>query len=322
MIPIREKARIQIEITNACTNQCVNCSRFVGHHRKPYFMELAQIEAALDTVSSFPRSVGIMGGEPTLHPQFEEICELVRKKIPPDKRYLMTAGYKWDQYKGIIKKTFGENLSYNDHNDVTQKHHPLLLSISDMFDDPELIQRSIDDCWVDKRWSASINHKGAFFCEVAAAMDVLFGGPGGHPVERHWWEKEPAHFLDQQQRYCYHCGACVPFRPVTLEDNMDVVSQSNYRRLSEVGSPRLQAGRVKVITEKMSEAELAAMAENWTPWDHHGEIEKVAKTSPADRYGGFFSWRVRLKMRIRQRFWTFRRAEVKASRLLWKLRNR
>ncbi|MEI6223052.1 MAG: radical SAM protein, partial [bacterium] len=74
---------IQIEVTNACTHLCANCTRCVGHHKKPFMMSLDVVERAIQSLEGYPGTVGIMGGEPTLHPQFEEICSLVQKYVPP-----------------------------------------------------------------------------------------------------------------------------------------------------------------------------------------------------------------------------------------------
>jgi MoaA/NifB/PqqE/SkfB family radical SAM enzyme len=63
---------IQIDITNACTKKCSNCTRFCGNHRKPFMMDFDTFKRAVDSMEGFPGFVGIMGGEPTLHPQFEE----------------------------------------------------------------------------------------------------------------------------------------------------------------------------------------------------------------------------------------------------------
>ena len=58
MRPLREMTVIQIEITNACSLKCANCTRHVGHHRKPFFMELDYIEKAIDSLEGFEVTLG------------------------------------------------------------------------------------------------------------------------------------------------------------------------------------------------------------------------------------------------------------------------
>ena len=320
MKPVREKTIIEIEVTNACAHECTNCSRFVGHYKKPYFMELATVERAIESLLDFPGGIGIMGGDPTMHPHFPEICELMRKYVPPHRRHLWTGGFKWDTYLPLIRRTFGENVRFNNHVDVTQKHHPMLLSISDVIDDPEHVRRLVADCWVDRVWSASINPKGCFFCEIAAAMDVLFDGPGGLAIERGWWKKDPEAFCDQRERYCFRCGASVPFPPVRLEDRKDVVSETNYRMLREVGSPKLEKGRVTVVRDKFAEPGLAAVAQDWKPWDHLGVKQKEGTGKTVfELYGRLPGALLKMRRTIRARLWTFRRLEILIEKLLWKL---
>ena len=92
MLPIykcsnREKKRcIHIEITNACNLVCANCTRFVGHHKKPFFMSLDEVEKSIISLEGFPGNIGMMGGEPTLHPKFVEICKLFQDLIPEKNR--------------------------------------------------------------------------------------------------------------------------------------------------------------------------------------------------------------------------------------------
>ncbi len=322
MLCVRDKIRIEIEVTNACENECTNCSRFVGHYRQTYFMKLEQVEKAIDSLIDFPGGIGIMGGEPLMHPHFLEICNIMRQKVSPERRYLHTSGCNWNMYSQVVRKTFGENVSFNNHSDKTQKHHPMLISISDVIDDQELIRQLVDDCWVNRRWCASINPKGSFFCEIAAAMDVMFEGPGGHPVVRGWWDKDPEAFLDQRERYCYRCGACVPYLPVTLEDT-DVASVSNYLRLKEIDSPKFRKKGIRLLEEKMSLEQMEEFARQWQPWNHLGNMGKDGQgVNEYELYGKLYGYSLKIKRIIRSKFWSFRRAELAVGRWLWHLQKK
>ncbi len=261
---------IHIEITNACNLECSNCTRFVGHHKKPFFMDLATFSKAANSLVSFPGMVGIMGGEPTSHPKFLEILEIYSTIITQKKRRaLWTNGYKYDQYKEQIEEVFlKENIIYNDHNpEVADYHQPLLVASKDVVPDYEERKKLIDNCWVQRRWSASITPKGAFFCEVAAAQDHLTNGPGGWPLSSDWWDKRPSEFQDQVERYCHNCSACIPMNKVSAYDGFDYASKSMIKILEESGSPRFKRGHVIPVHDELLCSSYED-AENVRPWEH------------------------------------------------------
>lgn len=272
MIPIYRMKVIQIEITYGCNLQCSQCTRFVGHHKKPFFMSLEMVEKAIDSLKGYKEQIGIMGGEPTLHPQFREICELVEKKIPNRRqRALWTNGLKWNEYKDIINRTFDSDLIiYNDHKDKeVGLHQPLLVAAEEVLDDRELMWRLIGNCWVQWRWAASITPKGGFFCEVAAAQDYLFDGPGGYPLEPGWWNKNPNEFMDQVKRYCPECGGAVPMPRVSAHADYDLISKKKAERLRKLGSPKFCRGNYKIFDRKLTEKDVEEIVRlGWTPWSH------------------------------------------------------
>ncbi len=271
MKAIKDTWLIQIEITNACIHQCLHCTRFVGHHGKPYFMDLGTFEKALDSLEGYPGGVGVMGGEPTLHPKFREICEILRTKMPLEKRFLWTSGYKWKEYRDIIRQTFAENIYYNDHEDDTQKHQPLLIAMEDVLDDRAFMRTLIDKCWIQEKWSPSINPKGGFFCEVAAAMDMLFDGPGGYPLEKGWWKRTVKDFEDQINRYCFRCSAALPLPPFKNQKGDELVSASNYAKLQKICSRKFRESKVRFIDTKYTKEQILEWSKDWQPWVYTGE---------------------------------------------------
>lgn len=278
MIPIYKSWLIQIDITNSCIFRCANCTRFVGHTKKPYFMDLADIEKAIDSLEGYQGGIGIIGGEPTMHPQFPEICELLHRKVSPYKCGLFTSGHKWGEYKKLIKKTFKFAVSYNDHSNPEQKHQPVWVAIDDVIEDKELMWRLIDKCWIQESWSPAINPKGAFFCEIAAAQDLLLDGPGGYPVEKGWWIKEPADFRDQVERSCRQCGAALPMECSANIGGPDTISPSNLKRLQEIESPLVKNGNYELFDKRMDD-DVLRIKKSWTPGNYLG-ISSLLKSIP------------------------------------------
>ena len=268
MIPIYDVKTIQIEVTNACNTRCANCTRFVGHHKKPFFMDPETVQKAIASLDGYKWGIGLMGGEPTIHPQFLEICKIFQKMIPEkEKRQLWTNGYKWDAYEKVIYETFDAiQITYNDHREDEETHQPILIAADDILEDKELMWSLIDDCWIQRRWSASITPKGCFFCEVAAAMDHLFEGPGGYPIEKEWWMREPEDFKDQCRRYCRLCSAAIPMPRPRSHTGYDMVSKSIAERLEKVKSPVYMKGKTKIFDKKLKMEDIEKYKRNWTPW--------------------------------------------------------
>jgi len=271
MKPIYRAWLIQIEVTNACHLSCAHCTRAVPHIRKPYFANLDFVEKALRSLDGWKRGVGCMGGEPTLHPQFPEICALYRRYFPKKQCGLFTAGGKrYEEHKGLIDETFGI-IHYNDH-EMIGVHQPVMVASRDVIKDDKLREELIDRCWLQTYWSPSITPKGAFFCEVAGMFDMLFDGPGGYPVEPGWWKKSVGQFKDQRDRYCNSCSIPIPMEKLPTNLPYDLVSISNAKRLLEAGSPLAAKGNIRVLDQIFTREDIERLRRqpnlNKTPYVH------------------------------------------------------
>lgn len=232
--------------------------------------------------------VGFMGGEPLLHPQFAEFCKYAASKIPRAKLGLWSTfpdAPKYKAYAQLICDTFGVIL-LNDHSRDDILHAPVLMAAEDYFkkpcgfcggtgrveggasidhlgmldcpdcngtrqvtDDRELFA-AVEHCWIQESWSASINTKGAWFCEVAAALSDLFNGPEGWKVEPGWWKRVPKDFTAQMEWACKKCGAALPLERVrNSQDTRDDVSASNLERLKAIKSRKVARGEVALREE-------------------------------------------------------------------------
>jgi hypothetical protein len=276
---------IQIEITNACIHSCSNCTRFCGHHKKPFFMDWETFKRSVDSLEGYTGIIGIMGGEPTLHPQFERFTQYLRERFamrvnPKAARRPMTNFLEYTRVKHnsnrVLNKCSGPGLwtamtkhyynyfeliqdtfmfqSLNDHYNPSY-HQPLLLTRKELgIGDDEWVKLR-DKCWIQNCWSASISPKGAFFCEVAAALDMLFDGPGGWPIEPGWWKRQPEDFQDQLH-WCEMCGAAVQTIRRNANEEIDDVSPQMAEKLKEIGSPKLKQGSINIYTPGQENPEI------------------------------------------------------------------
>jgi hypothetical protein len=272
MRPIYENTIIHIDVTNACWLKCTNCTRHVGHHKKPYFMDIDFLIKAIESLQDFSGRIGLMGGDPTLHPKFDEICKIYGNMIPRRQRHIWTSGFNWIEKKDLIFETFDEDrITYNDHSTPGGKHTPLLVSIDEVVEDKNLMWKLIDNCWIQEQWSAVINPKGAFFCEVAGSLDYLFDGPGGYSLTKDWWKKTPEEFQDQVKRYCKNCSGALPL-PAESDGfggreraTIDTVSPEMLEKLKKVSSPKINGKNYKLFNRKYTVEDLKNFTPDWSP---------------------------------------------------------
>jgi hypothetical protein len=125
-------------------------------------------------------------------------------------------------------------------------HQPGLFSRKDLGIPDDEWFKLRDACWLQNEWSATITPKGAFYCEVAGALDMLFDGSGGWPIEPGWWKRAPEDFGDQLH-WCELCGFALDTFFRNSEEAIDDVSPTLYEMLKTVRSPKLKANRINLI---------------------------------------------------------------------------
>ena len=213
-----------------------------------------------------------------MHPKFDEMMAYFRSRVRPEKRGLWTsAPESYFKHKEVIAETFPRWQLINERgaNAVPSQHQPILVAISDMVPDPQTRAQLIDKCWVQNMWSASITPKGAFFCEVAAALDRLYDGPGGWPVEPGWYKRTPddPEFQAQVKQWCDMCGAACPLPRRESSDGADDISLYHFACLSGK-SPKVARGDVEKF-----------MRSDWKPEEYnwHPSVEWYLDNGDADR---------------------------------------
>jgi len=295
MRPPRDMDIIEIELTNACVHRCSNCTRFCGHHAKPFFMSFETFKRAVDSMQGFCGTLSLMGGEPTLHPEFERFARYLHEQLPEEKRKknnpliypqrdfmraigvqnicnmqhfptstggsktcvdgagtFSSMGVSYMKNYEVIQDTLKfEGL--NDHSNAMY-HQPILISRKEMGISDEAWREIRDNCWINMQWSASITPKGAFFCEIAGALDMLFDGPGGLPIEQGWWQRDIEEFGEQLQ-WCEICGMALQTYSRDANEERDDISPRLHSMLKEAGSKKIGTGHLNII--RITEGKIA-----------------------------------------------------------------
>jgi hypothetical protein len=225
---------LQIKVTNACDLDCKNCSVGVGLARKlkrVFFMSPDQFRAACRSLKGFPGVIGMFGGNPCLHPKFEQLCEIFREEVPDRAQRGLWSNRLFGK-GAICRETFGPHSNLNVHESqeawdeirrdwpeanpiqmglTTPSHHgPLFGSLLDLGYSEEEMWDLVGSCFVNQTWSAAITlvdgQLRAYFCEIAATMAELTGDAShGTDVVGGWWSKPMSHFEGQVRQYCTRC---------------------------------------------------------------------------------------------------------------------
>ncbi len=280
MRPIYEADVAQIDIVSTCHLKCANCTRFIGHHKTNYAMSEECFRQAIESLEGFPGRIGLMGGEPCLHPRFSEMLAIYREMVPKEKREMWTSGWKWTDYAEEISETFEPDLiHYNDHSQKDGKHQPLGVAVSEVVEDEALMWELIDNCPFQEHWSPVITDRGAYFCEIGAAQARVTNGIDGWEVKPGWWNKAPddPEFIEQKKALCTNCSGCLPMpafsdgRGGRDGPTYDVVSPGFYEKLIAAGSPKAKRGQIEIWDKKITREDIASI-KDWQPRSFRGFV--------------------------------------------------
>jgi len=228
---------IQILVTRACRRQCSNCTQLLPFRQDTLHMSLDCFREAVRSLKGWAGIVGIFGGNPCIHPQFDEICRILSEEVPDQGH----RGIWTDDLCGqgeLIRETFYPHARFNLNPHANKEaaaeirkwlpgkmirnsdrqpswHSAILVDWRDMGMTRNEWIAAREECDLNRNWSAAIvEHAGrpyAYFCEVAAAIDGVRGANNGILAEPGWWRKGMQAFRYQVERCC-DAGCGVPLR--------------------------------------------------------------------------------------------------------------
>ena len=286
---------IEIDITNACDKRCSNCTRLCGHQQRPYFMDFETFKRAVDSLDGFEGIRSLMGGEPTLHPEYERFIHYIASKFP--ERFPVDSGeinpLTWPQKEFIkaIQRVEYDNYEFLDNGNKLWINGPGMFSnmghtyrkyyelcndilpfqglndhMNPIYHQSALITRRelgiSDEEWIpirDKCWMQ--NEWSASItpkgCFFCEVAGVLdmLLDGPGGWPIEPGWWKRTPDQFGDQLHWCELCGFALDTFSRDSAEEVDDISPEWYERLKAIKSPKLASGRANVI--KIENGEIA-----------------------------------------------------------------
>jgi len=177
--------KLEIDITHMCTLKCCNCDRgiSVASGNELQNMSLLQINKFIEQSNQqqYPwKQIRIMGGEPTIHPEFKKIIKAFYEyKITTNKDLnliLSTNGFTKETISKIcwIKDNYPTIVIEN-----TSKKDNLQRDFNMIHVAPCDIHENNDDyeyqgCWTTEACAIGLNYSGFYCCAVGGAIARVF----------------------------------------------------------------------------------------------------------------------------------------------------
>jgi len=204
--------RIELDITYDCNLKCQACNRSCTQAPTDANMSLEQVRAFVHDSVAIGRHwefINVLGGEPTLHPDFHEIVRtLLRDYVDgfsPDTVVQVTS----NGFGAVVRRRLDElprhrRLVVNRESFKDGPRVPYFTPFNDApIDDPAFVDAEYQKgCWVTSYCGIGLNHLGYFPCAVAGGIERILGA--GRAI-RSLAEVDAA-IAGSLETYCRLCG--------------------------------------------------------------------------------------------------------------------
>ncbi|MFY0580305.1 radical SAM protein [Cystobacter fuscus] len=204
----RSQEFLEIDLTWACNLRCLNCNRSVRQAPTSERMSVEQIQAFLDESRSKGlrwRKIRLLGGEPTLHPQFLQIVDLLcayREEMGGGMDIQVATNGHGATVRAVLARVAGRVTLDNSQKDSEVQPHFGDFNVAPR-DLPEFRHAAFRNaCYVAEGCGMGLTPYGYYGCAVAGGIDRVLGLDLGRkrlPDPKDGME-------DQLEALCARCG--------------------------------------------------------------------------------------------------------------------
>jgi len=205
--------RIELDITYECNLKCIHCNRSCTQAPTQTHMSLEQIHQFVQESIEMHKNweiINVLGGEPTMHPDFNEIIQFLLNEYliphsPSTTLQITSNGYGEKVLYKLKALPQHPNVVVNTNSFKTGKEIPYFTPFNLAPIDLQGIQETEyhKGCWVTAYCGIGLNHLGYFACGVAGGIErILKTGQGIKTMA----ELNIQILQKQLQDYCRLCG--------------------------------------------------------------------------------------------------------------------
>ena len=226
---VSNKKFVEVEVTTRCSLACFNCDRSVRQAPSNECMSLEQIKKFInESIESNWgwKRIRLMGGEPTLHPQFFEILNIVKryKDLNPGCDIeISTNGYgrKVNEVLSKLPKWVNVRNSRKDLNINKFTHYNIAPIDLEEYKNADFTK----GCWITEVCGLGLNRNGYYPCGAGASVDRVFGFNIG--IEKLSLINHST-LKNQLRLLCKYCGHYKKNAKRITEEKMSVSWQTAY----------------------------------------------------------------------------------------------
>jgi len=204
---------IEIDITYECNLKCFGCNRSCSQAPTTERMSFVQIRDFVEQSISAQKEwnlINILGGEPTLHPNFFDIIEYIHsqyivKNYPKTVLQIVSNGFT-EKTRSLLdkakrfEKVIIDYASFKTNPKIDYFTQFNLAPIDDeLFKDSDFSK----GCWVTSYCGIGLNAKGYYACGVAGSIDRVIGLKKGINALK---DITDAKLKTQLNEFCRFCG--------------------------------------------------------------------------------------------------------------------
>ena len=201
---------VSILITNVCNRTCGGCNQYCGHipKEKLWNISVDQLRSNIKHCIKFRVPFEIFGGEPTIHPQWRQIKEMLHEFEPRNITVFTNCVTNEKDYRNIRFKRDSMPAKYSRTFIATH-----IAAVDVMPQGTDFWKLAQQHCGHWQGCFSIIYNNKAYFCEVAGAMDwILNNGENGWDLDetKHPMDHTEEQIAMQANIFCRRCGQCIP----------------------------------------------------------------------------------------------------------------